>query len=541
MRISFTKKVGKLAVIAHLRDAASNIERQNLLKDIIRSELPANESLIMYFDTLIFLLAYPATPDELQLTEKALRQITGFLSKRRKQPFEWLQNSGLPYSVTITQFSHDTVRWLMDHPDCKVEIDSFAESKASLYEILQITLPNTEKHIAAIGLDNDALMDALHVPPPSRLPFIIAEFSRFDKQPQLKDTLFDYLGLNVCVTPKNKRLSGSYNRLPVKSTFYHQDFLSHFDHKALLAQPVPSPVRLMKKQKAEIIDIVKNAMLLTARETDPTTYMMERSLRFYNLERGISICIYGMEAHRQLPLESYVGYTVFKNGMPVAYGGAWIFGERAQFGINIFEPYRKGESGYVMTQLLRLYKNVFNITYFEVEPYQYGLDNPEGIRSGAFWFYYKYGFRPVDLALRKKATAEAKKIRQKKNYRTNHKTLFEFTGSNIFLNFGKRVPPSVSSVTDTITRMIGRVYKGNRLAAEKEAIADFCLKTGVKHSNKKYSTVLSELALWAKARNMQDKKSLDLMAKMVEQKPKDLYAYQQVLLDYFSHQKEATR
>lgn len=156
-------------------------------------------------------------------------------------------------------------------------------------------------------------------------------------------------------------------------------------------------------------------MALTDRETDPITYMDTNQVWLYEMNRGISIAIYGMYPDRQLPLQSYIGYTLFKNGIPAAYGGAWLFGKRADFGINIFEPFRGGESGYIMCELLRLYRSVFNISYFEVEPYQYGLDNPDGIATGAFWFYYRFGFRPLSKELAKIAAAEYSKISTDKN------------------------------------------------------------------------------------------------------------------------------
>jgi hypothetical protein len=403
-----------------------------------------------------------------------------------------------------------------------------------LHEIMYMTLPNTEKHIAASGMDNDELLHALMVPEKARLNFIIDEFSRLDELPQVKDTLFDQLGMYVQVFLKESNLSKPFNRLPIDQLFFHNELLARFDHESLIRSPLPEPVKLNKKQRDQFILVVKNTMLLTARETDPATYMQHDSFRLYALERGISVAIYGMEGSRQLPLESYVGYTVFKNGLPVSYGGAWIFGERANFGINIFEAFRKGESGYIFTQLLRLYKNAFGVSYFEVEPYQYGLDNPEGITSGAFWFYYKYGFRPVDKGLYKKAELEAAKIKKKKGYRTSHKTLIEFTDSNIGLKLGRKTPPSVPSVTSKITRMIHRSFKGNRVHAERDCIAEFKQKTGLTRISASSRYALSEIALWTKAMNINDQKKLRLMAKMVSAKSKDLYAYQELLLTLLS-------
>ncbi|NJN64483.1 MAG: hypothetical protein HC882_06110, partial [Acidobacteria bacterium] len=91
------------------------------------------------------------------------------------------------------------------------------------------------------------------------------------------------------------------------------------------------------------------------------TYIEARSLFVVDLEHGLSVAVYGMFAARQLPLESYLGFTLFKNGLAVAYGGAWLLGPHANFGMNIFEPYRGGESGFMMCQVLRVYRQRFGV------------------------------------------------------------------------------------------------------------------------------------------------------------------------------------
>jgi hypothetical protein len=52
-----------------------------------------------------------------------------------------------------------------------------------------------------------------------------------------------------------------------------------------------------------------------------------------------------------------------------------------------------------MAQILQVYKQTFTIRYFEVEAFQFGLDNPEGIESEpsgllSFWL------QPIDPLLR---------------------------------------------------------------------------------------------------------------------------------------------
>ncbi len=262
--------------------------------------------------------------------------------------------------------------------------------------------------------------------------------------------------------------------------------------------------------------------------------MDEKSLSYFELERGISIAFFTMIPERQLPVESYVGYTLFRNGYPAAYGGAWILGPRALFGINVFDWFRGGESGYILCQLLRTYRQVFSIEYFEVEPYQYGLGNPEGIESGAFWFYYKYGFRPLDAKLEKLAANEQKKIKTVKEYKTSKDTLERFTESNIALQLGHSIPIAMWQIRMQITEMIHKKFKDNRAEAEKQCVENFRLKTIFKRELDKHQMkVMTDVALMAEAFEWNSENIFRLLEQMVLEKPKDVYAHQKILLKLF--------
>ena len=237
-----------------------------------------------------------------------------------------------------------------------------------------------------------------------------------------------------------------------------------------------------------------------------------------------------MTADRQLPLESYVGYTLFKNGFPAAYGGAWVFGKRALFGINIFEPYRGGESGYMMCQLLRVYRQAFAVEYYEVEPYQYGLGNPEGISSGAYWFYYRIGFRSLDPELLKLSTDEFAKIQTQKGYRSSEETLLRFTESNVALQLGKTIPLTVAEVREKVTNLIATQYNGNRLEAEKDVVKKFLQKAQRKKSfTAAEKKVLAETAFLYEILKPKAQKTIQKMYELVLLKPTDLFAYQRCL------------
>ncbi|MGH2553159.1 MAG: hypothetical protein ACRDEB_05545, partial [Chitinophagaceae bacterium] len=303
----------------------------------------------------------------------------------------------------------------------------------------------------------------------------------------------------------------------------------------LISETIPAAVVMSRQEHLELCKVIRYAMPLTEREIDTASYLNESTTWLYPLERGVMVAIHGMVSHRQLPLESSVGFTLFKNGIPVSYGGTWIFGSRARFGLNIFDAFRGGESGYVLCQLLRVFRQAFSISYFEVEAYMFGYDNPEGISSGAFWFYYKFGFRPVNKALRKLAEQEHHKIKTRKNYRSSEKTLIRFTESNLALNLGEKIKTDVTEITGKVLSKIKKKWQGNYREARQSAIQNFCRQVNIDpvHLSNDESKVLEEVSLWAMAMNIVETQQLELMKQMIFTKPKNLFAYQELLLTFF--------
>jgi hypothetical protein len=535
MKKSVGSVLNKLSAVVNQFDADASSAKGIYLSELAQNKVFDSKSITKYHELLLFIAAHPDNKKILDTVEKELMRLTKMFksfSEARQQDF---LNEGMPFSPIVTKLSHDCLQWLNNHPHCSVEIDSFDNPLFDLNEVLKLTLPSLEKSDTSAELPNDELLDYMVPAKKKRLSFVLKELTRFDDQPFLKDHLFDGLGLYVKVSPKQKEFSRTWNRVGVNQSFFHQDIIRKFDFKELLNRPLNHDGIPSRQKKEEIILIAKNAMALTSRETDPTTFLDDNSLRYFELERGISIAIYGMVAQRQLPLESYVGYTLFKNGFPAAYGGCWVFGRRSNFGINILESFRGGESGFMMCQLLRTYRQVFGIDYFEVEPYQYGLDNPEGISSGAFWFYYRFGFRSLDKKLAVIAEKEQKKIMSQKGYRTSEKVLIQFTESNIALNLAEKIPMKTWKPMEDVKTMINKKYKGDRQYAESECLnsAGNILKSSDILNPSEFQ-VLKEMSMVVEAMGIRDSERLGLIKKMISAKSSDIYLYQHLLIECFN-------
>lgn len=528
MKESFRKQLIRLQSCLYGFDDMTNQTRYGVLKNLSKTGLHDAKDLLLYADYLLFMVSHPASRQQFFLVKKEIARLTAFLKKHGKTSS--YEGSGLPYTITLTRFSFDILEWMLQRKKYRIELDSFTEDGSDLNDILKLTLPSLEREHTSAGYTYQELFSTLRVKKGEEVPFLIQQLGKFASQPLLKDHLFDSLDMYVKVHSNDKTFSRFYNILPFKEVFFHGEIIKRFNSASLIEQALPYPLDLGEPEREKVLACIKDSLVLTSRETDPATFCDPSSLRVYSLERGITVAIYGMTGDRQLPLESYVGYTLFKNNYPAAYGGCWVFGARSLFGINIFEPFRGGESGYMMCQILRVYRQVFGISYFEVEPYQFGKDNPDGIASGAYWFYHRFGFRSVDKQLHALSEKEQQKIIHKKRYRSSKKTLEAFTDSYIALQLGKKVPPAMSVLTGGIPALIQKRFNGNRALAEHKCVAAFLHE--VKGFDMKPAgelNVLKEVALVAAALNLKKPIQFQLLGEMVQCKNQDVYRYQKIL------------
>jgi hypothetical protein len=66
---------------------------------------------------------------------------------------------------------------------------------------------------------------------------------------------------------------------------------------------------------------------------------------------------------------------------------------------------------------------MLGVNTFVVDPYQIGHENAEAVESGAFWFYRKLGFRPVEPAVAALVEREEARLHATPGYRSSRRTL----------------------------------------------------------------------------------------------------------------------
>lgn len=404
-----------------------------------------------YYNILLFLIAYPDNQTIYQIASGALQKLQVYIASHENLKRS-LFNTGITNTNLCAAFSFEMVKWLKKNHPKDTWLSSFEANDGQIKSILSVVLPKVESEILQDGnatwkswlrqsmKKGEDLLDRL-----------IAIFDETDIRPEVKDELWLAIGINIEVH------FPSHHSLPVSliTPYYHRSGIKR-NFIRQLSSTAPVRVSVAETEAGNIIECARMILVRHLREIDPITFTAWQFISYYKLPRGLSVALMGMIPERRHPIDNYIGYVVFKNGLPVAYAASWILFDSARIGLNVFPAYRGGESQYIFQEVLKLHGHVYNLNRFTVDPYQIGKDNSDGIHSGAFWIYYHAGFRPIGEQQKKLAVAEAMKIKSTKGYRTSAFVLTKLAGSRMELLLQKN--PVRFDATD-LSRAFANILK----------------------------------------------------------------------------------
>jgi hypothetical protein len=385
--------------------------------------------LIRFHEILLFMRAYPQSPALLKQTERLLASFQQRVDKLKAEgadlePFTDPEVSGITGTTFSTTYSYDICRHLAQQHPTQVEIDWDGYDQQERFALVMsrfLPLLEEDSYVETYY----PFLEWLHAAKGKRetdLAWLVRCFERLPVSEKERAELFDSLKLWVRWDVSSSQAARTETLRPAREVFYHKGPLLRRSDVALAGELDAPPLRVVKLSRAEgakLLDLGRSTMAVRYRELHGYTYGDPARVWRADAGRGVELFVWGVPPARRLPNLAYHAALILKNGVPHGYAEALSLFERTEVGLNLFYTFRDGESAWIYARLLRLLRQLLGVEVFSVDPYQLGHVNEEGLASGAFWFYRKLGFRPIQPALIKTTEAEERKIASRHEYRTS--------------------------------------------------------------------------------------------------------------------------
>jgi hypothetical protein len=393
-------------------------------------------SLIRLHECLLFLRAYPADAQVMRLADAALSNLAPRVAALRDlSAFEDPAVSGIAGTSFSAVFSYLVARQLAARYPRQIDIDwENYRQPDKLGPVLRRFLPLVaEDWPVEAHVPFRAWVDAARPTRTTALAWLLDRIASLPLSPRDRADLYESLELLLLwrIAPP---VSRSRTRLPVRKPYFHRQPLllrRDFDFERELHGP-PLPVtQLANPEARNILELILDTSAMRYRElygfTHPDTGRVFRA----DAGRGVEIVFFGVPPEWRLPLRAYHAGMFFSNGVPAGYVEVLSLFDRAEVGFNLYYTFREGESAWIYARLLRLFRQILRVECFSVDPYQIGLENDEALDSGAFWFYRKLGFRPLDQAAAQLVAREEDRMSRTPGYRSSRRTLEKLAHSYV--------------------------------------------------------------------------------------------------------------
>lgn len=439
MSASTSSLLNELQELKYDFEPSASARKVTLLEQLEKRRLRDAGELYALHETLCFMRAHPDDPAILGAVRRILASFDTRSDLRRQR--HSLADSGIAGTVTDYRFY-----WLMAvllakrWPDFLSIVWSDFERKKELVEWLHLLLPFAETpSLDVLHLSPREWVELLKGPGETDAAFVIRRFAALRVPTSVREALYEHMDIPIRLSPgptTPARGREHWADAPVVFRRKPPEFTRPNLREAV--DGVRLRVRVADRRQArELIDLANACMVSRHRDLLIFLYADERDVRIIDCGDGLQFaCIGALPAHR-LVLEAVYGFLTLMNGVPTGYVLCSALFNSSEIAYNVFETFRGVGAAQTYAAVLSMVRRLFDADTFSIDPYQLGHNNEEGQRSGAWWFYYKLGFRPHDPGVRKLVRAELAKLKEDPGYRTPSGTLQRLSAEYMFLHFGK--------------------------------------------------------------------------------------------------------
>lgn len=428
--------IRRLFDIRNQYDAPVSDEKLSLLRQLDGRKFRTARDLKSLHSVLCFIRAFPDSPAHRRLAQAELagmeRRVEGLVAAEQSK----LRDTGIIGTPVQYAYSYEVATWLQRRVPGSVSIDwEDSHDPPGLDEILtQLLQPSEDEYFDSGQVSGKAWIEISSANTAGTdFDWLLAQLKE-QQFASLWAEMYNALELWLTWDLRAARLSKSLNTFPAKNFCSRAGMRKPVaSAKKEIMRPLASITRLPAAAGAKMIDVAMASLAVRHRETFHFNYANPHEVYLADVGEGISIAIFGLQKRYRYPLECTMGYLILSNGVPIGYGGASILFKQNNIGINIFDEYRGSEAAFLWLQVMRAYHHITGCTRFIANAYQFGGGNDEALQSGAFWFYYRLGYRPVEQDVRNLAQREFAKIRRNKRYRSDIKTLRRLASCDMHL------------------------------------------------------------------------------------------------------------
>jgi hypothetical protein len=476
--VSTTTILRRLRKIKDQFSADSAERKVALLRELDGRRLEKAVDVYHLHEVISFLHAYP---DDRRVRMLAQRMLKRFSRRADLQRFAGaLADSGIEGTPTRYSFYWATASWIEKKWPGHLTIDWKAFEKGDeLWGVLYNLLPFTESlALDEANLKPRELLGCLKGPGETDAGFLIRRFSKSLKDEDSREMVYEDLDIPCTLSPgpgTPARTGARYKPSPVVYQTgpldrRRPDLKKEVRIEPKSVRPVPPG------EGRKLIEMARKAMVARSRDLYAFQHGDANDVRMVEFEDGLQFAAIGMRPEQRLMLDTVYGFLTLKSGIPIGYVLTRSYFNSSEVAYNVFDTFRGGEAARIYGRVLAMTRHLFGADAFTIDPYQMGHQNPEGLKSGAWWFYYKLGFRPFDPEVKKLLRAELARMRRSSKQRSSIATLNKLSSKNMFYYLGRERHDVRGLISlENIGLAVSR-YLALRFGAERERGERVCEK-----------------------------------------------------------------
>ncbi len=453
-------------------------KKLRLLQELQKARLSHTKEVYRLHEVLCFLHAYP---DSREILEQVKIMLDTFANRRDLHDHrQELVNSGIAGTEIRFPFFWFTAYWLAQRWPDRLSIDwGDFDKKGKLEDFLHLLLPYSETPaLDSLSFSPREWIHQLKGPDETDARFLIRRFKKTAASSFERETLYESFDIPIRIAPgpdTPNRTRTRYHRSPVE--FQTQPLSRERPSLHDEIKRCRVSVRSVTPGEArKLITLARESMVTRSRDLDVFEHASEKDVRLVDCGRGLQFVCIGAIPERRLMLEAVYGFLTLKNGVPTGYVLVGSLFNTAEIAYNVFDTYRVAESAFVYSRVLAMAHHLFGCDTIVVPPPQLGHNNPEGLKSGAWWFYYKLKFRPHDREVRTILRGELEKMKRDPRHRSSIATLNKLASENMYLYLKKPRKDVLGEVSlGQVGLRISRTL-ADRFGADREKGIKICSK-----------------------------------------------------------------